>query len=177
MSRRLRLWAVWGGLAVVVAAALGVVVASPGDGPRTPAERAHSLAAELRCVECQGLSVADSNSPTAQRMRADIERRIVEERQTDAEIRRAYVDRYGEWILLRPAGGGLDALVWALPVVVIMLGAAGIGVALWRWRRQPRPEVRPGDEELVADLRRTSTPADPAATSEVAATKATEVRP
>lgn len=154
MSRRVRLWLVWGGLAAVVAAALAVVVVSPGgEGPRTPEERARSLAGELRCVECQGLSVADSDSATARRMRADIERRIVDEHQSDDEIRRAYVDRYGEWILLRPTGGGLDAFVWALPVVAVVLGAAAIGVALWRWRRAPRPEARPGDEELVAGLR------------------------
>ncbi len=153
MSRRLRLGLVWGGLAVVVVAALAVVVVAPGGGPRTAAERARSLEKELRCVECQGLSVADSNSVTAQRMRADIERRVAAGDQSDAEIRRAYVDRYGDWILLRPTGGGLDALVWALPVVAVVLGAAGIGVALWRWRRQPGPELLPGDEELVAELR------------------------
>jgi len=153
MSRRLRLGLVWGGLAAVVVAALAVVVASPGYGSRTPAERARSIEQELRCVECQGLSVADSNSPTAQRMRADVERRITEEGQSDAEIRQAYVERYGDWILLRPTGGGLDALVWALPVVAVLLGAAAIGVALWRWRRQPAPDLRPGDEELVAELR------------------------
>ena len=63
------------------------------------AARAHDLETEFKCPECQGLSVADSQAPTSRAIRADIKRRITAG-QSDAEIRQAYVDTYGESILL-----------------------------------------------------------------------------
>ena len=64
------------------------------------AARAHDLATELQVPRVRGLSVADSQAPTSQAIRADIKRRIAAG-QSDAEIRQAYVDDYGESILLR----------------------------------------------------------------------------
>ena len=66
------------------------------------------------CPECEGLSVADSNAPTSRAIRADIKRRIADG-QSDAEIRQAYVDKYGESILLAPQSSGLGLIVWVLP--------------------------------------------------------------
>jgi cytochrome c-type biogenesis protein CcmH len=142
----MRKWWPWLVLAVVVVAVLAVV-AWPG-GSQSPAERAHSLAAELKCQECQGLSVADSNAPTSRAIRADIKRRIAAG-QGDEEIRQAYVDRYGEQILLSPQGSGIGLIVWVLPVLVIALGAAGIWFGLSRARREPRLHATAADEALV----------------------------
>ena len=72
---------------------------------------ARSLATELRCPDCEGLSVADSNAPTSTAIRADIRRRIADG-QSDDEIRQSYVDKYDESILLSPAELGLGLLVW-----------------------------------------------------------------
>jgi len=139
-------WAPWAVLAIVVAVVL-VIVAWPGGGKDAGA-RAHDLAAELKCQECQGLSVADSSAPTSVAIRADIKRRIARG-ESDAEIRQAYVDRYGEQILLSPEGSGLGLVVWVLPVVVLALGAAGIWFALARSRREPRLHPTAADEALV----------------------------
>ena len=142
----MRRWAPWIALAVVVAAVL-VIVAWPGGG-RDDAARAHDLAAELKCQECQGLSVADSSAPTSVAIRADIKRRIARG-ESDADIRQAYVDRYGEQILLSPEGTGLGLIVWVLPVLAVALGAAGIWFALARSRREPRLHPTAADEALV----------------------------
>ena len=127
--------AAWVLLAIVVAGAIAWA-AWPDGGARTERERARDLAAELRCPDCEGLSVADSSSSSAQAIRADLRRRI-RAGQSDEAIRQSYVDRFGESILLNPEGEGLGVLVWGLPVLVLVIGAGGLVIALRRWHRQP----------------------------------------
>ncbi|MET0628843.1 MAG: cytochrome c-type biogenesis protein CcmH [Acidimicrobiia bacterium] len=136
----------WLALGILVAGVL-VVVLWPGDAT-TPAERAHSIAAGLKCQECQGLSVADSNASTSSAIRADIKRRIAAG-ESDGEIRQYFVDKYGETILLEPQSTGISLIVWVLPVVVIAAGALGIVFALARNRREPRLHATDADEALV----------------------------
>lgn len=140
---------VWAGLAAAVAASLALGLQTDGTGA-TPATRADRIAAGLRCPVCQGLSVKDSDSPTARDMRADIRRRV-DDGQSPDEVRQAYVERYGEWILLRPGTTGFDALVWVVPAAVIGGGAVVLGGVFWRWRREGSAR-RPTDEDrrLVA---------------------------
>jgi cytochrome c-type biogenesis protein CcmH len=133
-------------LAVVVGGVLVVLLWPSGE--TTHAERARNLAVELKCPECQGLSVADSSAPTSVAIRADIKRRI-ERGQSDSAIRQAYVDKYGEEILLSPESSGVGLIVWVLPVLVLALGAAGIWFALARARREPRLHATTADEALV----------------------------
>jgi cytochrome c-type biogenesis protein CcmH len=142
----MRRWIPWIALAAVLVVVLAILLWPSGD--KSDGDRAHSLAAELKCQECQGLSVADSNAPTSIAIRADIKRRIAAG-ETDAEIRQAYVDRYGEQILLSPEGSGVGLIVWVLPIVALALGALGIGFALTRARREPRLHATKADETLV----------------------------
>jgi cytochrome c-type biogenesis protein CcmH len=141
----------WTVLALVVAAAL-TVAAWPSHGPPSVAERARSVASELRCVDCEALSIADSSTSNAAAQRADIESRV-RAGQSDAQIRRAYVDRYGASILLRPENKGIGMLVWALPVGAFLLGAGGLALALRRWRSEPRLAASTADEQLVRRTR------------------------
>jgi cytochrome c-type biogenesis protein CcmH len=120
----------------MVAAAFALAM-RPTDRPLTAAQRADRVAAGLRCPVCQGLSVKDSDSSTARDIRADIRRRI-DAGQAPAEVRRAYVDRYGQWILLRPRSSGFDSLVWAVPAGAVAAGAVVLGAAFWRWRARGR---------------------------------------
>jgi cytochrome c-type biogenesis protein CcmH len=142
----IRKWGPWIALGVVVVIALAVVL-WPG-GSQSAAERAHDLETELKCPECQGLSVADSQAPTSRAIRADVKRRIAAG-QSDEEIRQAYVDRYGESILLSPQDSGVSLLVWILPIVVVALGATGIVFALRRNRDEPHLQATAADERLV----------------------------
>jgi cytochrome c-type biogenesis protein CcmH len=148
MSRRVGPWIA---LAIVVVATVAIV-AWPDDDAPSPAAHTQSLAEEFRCPECQGLSAADSSAPTARAMRADIRDRI-EAGQSDAEIRQAMVDRFGESILLKPEGEGLGLLVWGLPVIALVVGGAGLVLALRRWRRQPSATVTDADRTLVEQAR------------------------
>jgi cytochrome c-type biogenesis protein CcmH len=123
----------------------------PGGSPSVSA-RAHGLEAEIKCPECQGLSVADSQATTSLAIRADIKQRIAAG-QSDGTIRQAYVDRYGSSILLTPQSGGISLLVWVLPIVVFGVGAAGICFVLVRNRREPLLRATDADVDLV-DLER-----------------------
>jgi cytochrome c-type biogenesis protein CcmH len=130
----------------VVLIALAVVLWPSGS--QSPAARAHDLETQLKCPECQGLSVADSQAPTSRAIRADIQRRI-KAGQSDGQIRQAYVDTYGESILLTPQDSGVSLIVWILPVVVLALGATGIVFALRRNRGEPHLHASEADERLV----------------------------
>jgi len=142
----------WVGLAVVAVVVLAVALWPRGSEPSIAA-RTQRLARELRCVDCEGLSVADSSTDSARQTRRDIEARL-RRGESEAEIRRVYVDRFGESILLKPASSGVGLLVWMLPVVVLVLGAAGLFLALRRWQRQPRLDATADDEAVVARARR-----------------------
>ncbi len=149
----MRRWS-WVVLASVV---VGVVVWAvwPDGADRTNRVRTRELATELRCPDCEGLSVFDSSTSTARAIRTDIRRRI-EAGASDEEIRQSYVDRYGESILLNPEGEGLGVLVWGLPVLVLLVAGAGLALALRRWRAQPAMRSTDADETLVARERRAS---------------------
>jgi cytochrome c-type biogenesis protein CcmH len=142
----IRRWGPWVALGVVVAIALAVVLWPNGD--QSSAARAHDLETQLKCPECQGLSVADSQAPTSRAIRADIKRRIAAG-QNDEQIRQAYIDKYGDSILLAPEDSGVSLLVWVLPVVVLALGATGIVFALRRNRDEPHLHATEADERLV----------------------------
>jgi cytochrome c-type biogenesis protein CcmH len=139
-------WGPWVALGVVVVVVLAVTLWPGGD--RSAAARAHDLETQIKCPECQGLSVADSQATTSQAIRADIKRRIAKG-QSDDRIRQAYVDRYGESILLTPQSSGISLLVWVLPLLVLGLGAAGIVFVLARNRREPHLRATDADESLV----------------------------
>ena len=84
--------------------------------------RAQALMAELRCVVCQGQSIADSDAEIAGDMRDLVRRRIAAGEQP-AQVRAWLVRRYGSWISYRP---GTDTVAWPLwlaPVALLLLGA------------------------------------------------------
>lgn len=141
---KVRVWAPWIAIVVVVAGAL-MFAALQGRSAQTPDARARSLATQLRCLECQGLSVADSRTTTAEGMKAEIRRRI-DAGESDGQIRAAFVARYGEFVLQEPQSG----LVWWLPIVVIGVGGAAIAVVIARAARRRRSAATDEDRALVA---------------------------
>ena len=97
----------------------------------------HDVAAQLRCVVCQYLSVADSPSEMASQMRAIIRERLAAG-ESPAEVQRYFVDRYGEWILLSPPRRGFNLLVWLLPLAAVLVGLAVAAALVWRWTHRRR---------------------------------------
>ncbi len=117
-------------------------------GPPTAAARTTSIAAEVRCPTCEGLSAAESDAPASLAIRQEIRRRV-DAGQSDVEIRAYLVSRYGKDILLKPEATGVASLVWLLPVAVGICALGGLALAFRRWRARPRVQVSPEDRLLV----------------------------
>ena len=83
--------------------------------------RAETLMRTIRCVVCQGQSIADSDADLAGDMRALIRERIAAGEQPEA-IRAWLISRYGAWISYAPPVEPLTWPLWAAPVVLSALG-------------------------------------------------------
>lgn len=131
-----------GAVAVIGLAAL--FASSRGGRTESLADRAHEIAAGLRCPVCLNLSVADSPSRLAGEMRTEITTRL-RAGQSAEQIRAFFIDRYGEWILLEPPRRGLNWVPWAVPIVALVAG-----VAIWLTvirRRGPSGQAEPADAD------------------------------
>ena len=84
--------------------------------------QANALMQEIRCLVCQGQSVADSDAELAGDMRAMIRERIAAGEKPSA-VRAWLVDRYGAWISFRPPVEPLTWPLWAAPLLLIAAGA------------------------------------------------------
>ena len=124
-------WLPWALMGIALAAALAVGIAD-ADNPPTAAERSTALARTIRCPQCQGETAAESNVAIAAAIRADIRERV-DQGQSDAEIRQVYADLYGDSVLLTPPGEGFGSVLWVIPIVAVVVGAAVLGIA-WRQR-------------------------------------------
>ncbi len=60
---------------------------------------------------------------------------------------------YNEKILETPTNSGLNIVVWAVPVLALILGIVGLGVAVRRWSRAPRLVATDEDEDIVRKAR------------------------
>ena len=163
MSRLLALAA----LAALFAAAPPALAAGPAGGPATapgtaPAsaktpvseDAVHDVAAQLRCVVCQSLSVADSPSETAHEMK-DIIRERLAAGESPEQVRAYFVEKYGNWILLSPPREGFSLLVWVVPFAGLGLGLVLVLLVVRRWSRRPAPaQAPPVDPAMRARIRR-----------------------
>lgn len=120
-------------------------------GPGTLDERAHAVAASLKCPVCHDLSVADSPAPVAHEMRAHIREELRAGRTPD-QIRAEFVAAYGDWILIAPPVTGVNLVAWFGPAAFALVALAALVLSVRRWTRASgiSEAVRP----LAADERR-----------------------
>lgn len=97
--------------------------------PRQEAQ-AEALMEQLRCLVCQGQSIADSDAELAGDMR-DLVRRRIAAGQKPAEIRAWLIQRYGTWISYRPTDEPAAWPLWLAPLALLLIGA-------WMIRRRIR---------------------------------------
>ncbi len=107
--------------------------------------RYQELSTELRCPKCQNQNIADSNAPIAQDLRRLLHEQL-EAGASDDQIRDYMVARYGEFVRYRPRFGGVTALLWLAPAL-LLLGAVLVAVMVLRSRRGVNA---PGEGELSA---------------------------
>ena len=96
--------------------------------------KAQALMQELRCLVCQGQSIADSDAEMAGDMR-DLVRRRIAAGERPEQIRTWLIQRYGDWISYRPSAAPIAWPLWAAPIVLLVFGA---GIAMSRLRMRKR---------------------------------------
>ena len=89
--------------------------------PRQEAQ-ARVLMEELRCLVCQGQSIADSDAELAGDMRALVRQRIAAG-EKPAEVRAWLVERSGSWVSYRPPVEPVTWPLWAAPILLLFVGA------------------------------------------------------
>ena len=107
-----------------------------------------AVASELRCPVCQGESIQDSPSALAQEMRTIVREQLAAGKSPE-DVKRYFTDKYGEWILLRPRAVGWNVLVYVLPLIALLAGAAVVMRATRRWtaRSHGAPVIEAKPEE------------------------------
>ena len=84
--------------------------------------RATALMEELRCLVCQGQSIADSDAEIAGDMR-DLVRRRISEGESPEAIRAWMIERYGSWVSYKPTTGPTTLALWLAPLLFLLAGA------------------------------------------------------
>lgn len=111
-------------------------------------ERTVALASRMRCPVCQGLSVADSPSSSAQAMLSQV-RDLLAAGYGEQQILDYFEGAYGEFVLLEPKARGFNLVVWLTPIL-------GLALGIWvlsRRLRSPRPGSEAGGETTSPELR------------------------
>jgi cytochrome c-type biogenesis protein CcmH len=127
--------------ALVVAVALALVLA-PAAYACNPHPTQSGLEGQVMCPVC-GTTLDQSDSPAAQQIKNVIRRRIAAG-DSDCQIKDRLVASYGESILAAPRRHGFGLLAWWLPIGGIVVAAAVLAAAAWRWSRKR-------DDDVVVD--------------------------
>jgi cytochrome c-type biogenesis protein CcmH len=117
----------------------------PGERLADPAleARARALSQELRCLVCQNESIDESNADLAHDLRVLLRERL-KAGDSDRQAMQYLVDRYGEFILLKPRVEPATYVLWFGPAIVLALAMAGLAVHFRR--RSATPDATPLDE-------------------------------
>lgn len=105
----------------------------------------------MRCPVCQGLSVADSHTPSALAMRAKAEA-LLAEGYSGEQVLTYFESSYGEFIRLAPRAEGFNLVVWVLPVLALLVGLGVVWMRIRRGRSESPRETTV--EQGLEDYRR-----------------------
>ena len=97
-------------------------------------DAATELMETLRCIQCQGQSIADSDAPIAAAMRSEVRQRI-SGGESPTQIRNLMVQRYGDWVSFQPGGDATGVFLWALPLLILL---GGIWFARGMFTKKPK---------------------------------------
>ncbi|MBI3446948.1 MAG: cytochrome c-type biogenesis protein CcmH [Magnetospirillum sp.] len=108
---------------------------NPDEMLKDPAQehRARELGKDLRCLVCQNQSIDDSDADLAKDLRVIVRERIAKG-DSDDQVRKFVVDRYGDYVLLKPPFKASTLALWLGPVA-LFVGALAVIVGFYRRRR------------------------------------------
>lgn len=145
MSKRQSLLLFLGIVAVISSIWLYAMLISPSR--QTLDQRVHDVASQLKCLVCQGESVADSPAMLSLQMRGII-RQQLQSGKSEEEVIQYFVSRYGDRILLSPPMQGLTLLAWIVPIALMVGGALLVFFVLRSWQAHA---VKESDDADKAD--------------------------
>ncbi len=114
--------------------------------------RAEKIDAQLRCVVCQSQSIAESNAPLAKDLRILVRERIAMG-ESDKAVIDYVVERYGDYVLLKPPVQGNTLFLWGFPMLALLMGGAGAFFFL-RGTRKPAVSTAPLSDDDEEELKR-----------------------
>ncbi|NOX72600.1 MAG: cytochrome c-type biogenesis protein CcmH [Alphaproteobacteria bacterium] len=106
--------------------------------------RARDISKGLRCLVCRNENIDDSNAGLARDLRLLVRERLVAG-DTDEQTVGFIVDRYGEYVLLKPVFSGSNIFLWAAGPLMFLI-AAGVGYGYIRRRKMTETEELSVDE-------------------------------
>ena len=138
-------------LAGALFAAMPAGAVQPDEMLADPAleARARELSKGLRCLVCRNENIDDSNAALARDLRILVRERIMAG-DSDPEVIAFLVDRYGEYVLLKPTASGANLVLWVAGPAMLLL-AGGIAFGYLRSRRRAD---EPSAEDLSDEERR-----------------------
>jgi len=134
---------------VTLAAPMSSLAVEPDEMLADPGleARAAALSKELRCVVCQNQSIDASNAPLARDMRLLVRERIAAG-DSDAQAKAYLVERYGNFVLLKPPLQPNTLLLWFGPLLILVVAAGGLLLAARSGAPDDSDDVAPDLEEL-----------------------------
>ena len=144
-------------LMLLLAAALPALAVEPAERLADPAleSRARAISAELRCLVCQNESIDESHADLAHDIRMLVRERLTAG-DSDAATVQAVVNRYGDFVLLKPPVEPATYVLWFGPVALLLVGLAG--TIVWLRRRtavgEPIPPLTDAERQRLDGLLR-----------------------
>lgn len=114
-------------------------------------QRARSISAGLRCLVCQNQSIDDSDADLAKDLRIVVRERLVLG-DSDSEVIEYVVDRFGEFVLLKPTFAGHNLVLWLTAPILFVIGALFAISALKKRRKAAPSALTPEEEVALAKL-------------------------
>ena len=137
---------------LLATAAMAVEPSEMLDDPALEA-RARDISQELRCLVCQNENIDDSNAELAHDLRVLVRERLVVG-DTDEQVFDYVVDRYGEYVLLKPTMSAKNLILWLTGPLLLLLGAI-IAVIFLRRRAAAQPatnDLTPSEQDRLKKL-------------------------
>jgi cytochrome c-type biogenesis protein CcmH len=110
--------------------------------------RAREISTGLRCLICQNQTIDDSDAPVARDLRLLVRERL-KAGDSDDQVRSFVVQRYGEFVLLKPVFQAHTLLLWLTPLLILAAGGLGIAGALRRNRRRAAATLTTDEREAL----------------------------
>ena len=119
--------------------------------------RARAISAGLRCLVCQNQSIDDSKAEIARDLRLLVRERL-KLGETDEQVRAFLVNRYGNFILLKPPLDWETAFLWGMPALVLAAGAITLLFGLRRLQSASAAPLSQAERDRLAALLDADTP-------------------